>query len=100
MKADQYSGSTLVGSGDKYAVAAAGATTAISTAPGRIVKIIPLTGTGTVQVNDNALGNTSGQVIWPALAQAIGTPIVIDAPIKLGIAVTMGATSTALVIYA
>lgn len=99
MKADQTSGSGLVGSGDNYAACAAGATTSVKAAPGRIVRIIPLTGTGTVQVNDNALGNTSGQVLYPATAVTAGTPIVLDCPAKNGIAVTLGAATTALVIF-
>lgn len=101
MKADQTSGSGLVGSGDKYAICAAGVTTSVKSAPGRIVKIIPLSGTGTVQVNDNGAGNTTGNTVWPATAQVLGVGgiVPLDCPMTAGIAVTCAAATTCLVIY-
>lgn len=101
MKADQTSGSGLVASGDKYVVCAAGVTTNVKAAPGRIVRIIPQSGTGTVQVNDNATGATTGATLWPATAQVLGAAgiIPLDCPATTGIAVTCAATTTCVVVY-
>lgn len=101
LRADQVSGTGMVGSGDKYTICAAGVTTNVKAAPGRIVRIIPLTGTGTVQVHDNALGDTSGNQVWPAVAQVLSAAgiVVLDVPMTTGIAVTVGATTTCLVVY-
>lgn len=101
MKMDQVSNTGMVGSGDKYAICGAGVTTNVKAGPGRIVRIIPISGTGTVQVNDNALGNTTGNVVWGPVAQVVGVAgiVPLDIPMSAGIAVTVGATTSCVVVY-
>lgn len=92
------SGTELTAEGQFYVQLSAG-TTNVKAAPGRIAKIIPVSGTGTVTIYDNALGNTSGNVIWPATAVAVGTPQFVGCPTNLGISVVVGATTTINLVY-
>lgn len=93
------SGTELTAEGQYYTQVATTAGQSIKAAPGRVAKIIPISGTGSVTVYDNALGNTTGNVIWPTTSVAAGTPIVIGCPTNLGIAIVVGASTTVNIIW-
>lgn len=94
MKADQTSGTTLVGLGDKKVTLTASGQ--VSGNPGRVARILTGAGTGTISVYD-ALSAT-GNPLWSGVGSA--TPVVLDCPISTGIYVALGASTTVTVTYA
>lgn len=97
MKADQTSGSSLVGKGDKTLALAAG-NNSVKTGGGRICRILMVSGTGSIDVYDGT--SAVGQHLWSITATTNGAIYELDAPTTNGIFIVLGATTAATAIYA
>lgn len=93
-------GAELVANGNKRAVCAAGNNSVSTVAGARLVRLWSLSGTGSVDVYDNAVGDTSGTHLYSLAATTVGTVITLDVPCtSAGIAVVVGASTTVVVVY-
>lgn len=97
MKADQQSGSALVGKGDKTATLAAGNNT-VKGSGGRLARILMVSGTGAVDVYDGL--SAGGTHLWSITATTNGAIYELDVPCATGIFIVLGATTAATAIYA
>lgn len=97
MKADQVTGTTLVGEGDKTAALVAGNNT-VKTGGGRLVRILMVSGTGSIDVYDGT--STAGAHLWSSATTTAGGIYELDVPTATGVFIVLGATTTATAIYA
>lgn len=95
LKADQTSGSGLVGKGDKYTTITATGTI-VKNGAGRIARILVVSGTGTIDVYDGT--STGGTHLYNVTATGGGN-YELDCPCTNGIFVNVGASTTVTVIY-
>lgn len=98
LKADQTSGTGLVGKGDKYALLAAASVLQVKNAAGRICRIlVTATGTGGVDVYDGT--STGAPHVYSKATVAQGDIYELDCPMTSGIYVVTGAAAAVTVIY-
>lgn len=97
IKADQFSGTGLVGKGDKKVPLVAGNNT-VKTGGGRLCRILMVSGTGGIDVYDGT--SAAGEHDWSITATTNGAIYELDLPVSTGIFIVMGATTAATAIFA
>jgi len=95
---DKSTNSTLMAQGTDYTVVTA-ATVNVLARPGRLVKVVVIAGTGTITIYDNAVGNTTGNILWTKTAVAVGDIYAIDEPAAAGISAVAAAATTINVVW-
>jgi hypothetical protein len=99
-KFDQFN-NTLGASGNfKLQVTnAGGGTTVPINRPCRLVRILVSVGTGQIQVWDSNSTTPAGVPDWQQAASTVGQVVLIDDPLSVGLALTLGAGMTVTLVY-